>query len=157
MTNNLEPTAEKFMHLMTRLQQLEPGTAPPKEAHVSPSQLDLLTYTASNPGCGVQSMAAELNLATPTVSISVRQLEKAGFMERQPNPHDGRAVQIFLTPAGQELYQRTLEFRCKKFERLLAGLTTEERVTLLNLLEKAVSAAENSPQGAYPPQNGEDA
>ncbi len=142
MTNNLEPTAEKFMHLMTRLRQLGPGAAPPKEAKISPSQLALISYTASNPGCGVQSMAAELNLATPTVSISVRQLEKADFMERQPDPQDGRAVQLFLTPAGQELYQRTQEFRCIKFERLLAGLTPEETNTLLNLLDKAISAAE---------------
>ena len=92
-------------------------------------------------------MAAKLNLATPTVSISVRQLEKAGFMERQPDPHDGRAVQLFLTPEGQELYQRTLEFRCQKFSGLLAELTHQERTTLLNLLEKAVSAAEIKEQG----------
>ena len=135
------------MHLMDRLRRLGPGTAPPEKANISPSQLTLIFYTASNPGCGVQSMAAELNLAKPTVSIGVRQLENAGFMERQPDPQDGRAIQLLLTPAGQELYQRTYEFRCQKFERLLTGLTTQERTTLLDLLERAIHDVEIKEQG----------
>jgi DNA-binding MarR family transcriptional regulator len=81
------------------------------------------------------------------VSISIRQLEKIGLMERQPDPHDGRAVLLFLTPEGQELHQRTLQFRCQKFTSLLTGLTHQERSTLLNLLEKAVSTAEIKEQG----------
>jgi len=92
-------------------------------------------------------MAEGLKLSTPTVSISVRQLEKAGFIERQPDPQDGRAVQLFLTPAGQELYQSTYGFRCQKFERLLTNLTTQERTTLLDLLERSIQDVENEEQG----------
>ena len=147
MDNNFDSAAEKFMRLMDRLRRLGPGNAPPKEAKISPSQLSLIDYAAYNPGCGVQAMAEGLRLATPTVSISVRQLEKAGFMERQPDPQDGRAVLLFLTPEGQEFHQRTLEFRCKKFSSLLTELTPQESTTLLNLLEKAVSAAEIKEQG----------
>ncbi len=147
MTNNLEPTAEKFMHLMDRLRRLGPGTAPPKEANISPSLLALIEYTASNPGCGVQAMAGGLKLSTPTVSIGVRQLEELGFITRQSDPQDGRAVHLFLTLTGQELHQNTHEFRCQKFERLLTGLTTRERTTLLDLLERAIRYVENEEQG----------
>ena len=147
MTNNLEPTAEKFLHLMDRLRRLGPGTAPPKEANISPSLLALIEYTASNPGCGVQAMAGGLKLSTPTVSIGVRQLEEFGFITRQPDPQDGRAVHLFLTLTGQELHQNTHEVRCQKFERLLTGLTTRERTTLLDLLERAINTAEIKEQG----------
>ena len=92
-------------------------------------------------------MAEGLKLSTPTVSIGVRQLEKSGFMERQPDAQDGRAVHIFLTPTGQELHQSTHEFRCQKFERLLTGLTTQERTTLLDLLERAIQQVENEEHG----------
>ena len=112
------------------------------EANISPSLLTALTYAAANPGCGIQAMAVGLKLATPTISVSVRQLEKAGFLTRQPHPDDGRAVQLFLTPAGQNLHQRTLEFRRQKVGRLLDNLTIPERTTLLELLERAISAAE---------------
>jgi len=143
MSKALGQSAEKFLHLMNRLRRLGPGTAPPKEAHLSPSHLAYLEYLASTPMCGIQEMATVLKLSTPTVSIGVRQLEDAGFVTRQPDPQDGRAVQLFLTPEGQELHQRTHEFRCQKFERLLSGLTSQQRTTLLDLLERAIQAAEN--------------
>jgi len=92
-------------------------------------------------------MAEGLRLSTPTVSIGVRQLEKSGFMERQPDPLDGRAVKLFLTPVGQELYQSTYEFRCQKFERLLTSLTTQERTILMDLLERAIHNVEIEEQG----------
>ena len=147
MANNLEQSAEQFLFLMDRLRQLGPQTAPPKEANISPSQLALITFLASNPGCGVQAMASGLKLSKPTVSIGVNQLEEVGFLTRQPDPKDGRAVRLFLTPKGQELNQRTHEFRCKKFEYLLTGLTPQDRTTLITLLERALLTIEKKEQG----------
>jgi len=145
MTNNLERSAEKFLNLMDRLRQVGPQTAPPKEANISPSQLTYLTFLASHPGCGIQAMASGLKLSKPSVSIGVSQLEEAGFLTRQSDPR--RAVQLFLTAEGKKLHQRTLEFRCKKFERLLTELIPQERTTLINLLEKAIKSIENETQG----------
>lgn len=147
MANNLEQSAGQFLLLMDRLRQLGPQTAPPKEANISPSQLAFITFSASNPGCGVQAIASGLKLSKPTVSVGVSQLEGAGFLTRQPDPQDGRAVQLFLTRKGQELHQRTHEFRCKRFERLLTSLTHQERTTLLTLLERAIQTVENEEQG----------
>ena len=147
MTNNLKQSAEQFLNLMDRLRRVGPQTAPPKEADVSPSQLAFLTFLTLNPGCGIQSIASGLELSKPTVSIGVSQLEESGFLTRRPDPQDGRAVQLFLTPEGQKLHQRTLEFRCQKFECLLKDLTPQERTTLINLLEKAIQAFENETQG----------
>jgi len=147
MTNNIKQSAEQFLNLMDRLRRVGPQTAPPKEADISPSQLAFLTFLTLNPGCGIQTMASGLKLSKPTVSIGVSQLEEAGFLTRQPDPQDGRAVQLFLTPEGQKLHQRTLEFRCQKFECLLKDLTPQERTTLINLLEKAIQSFENETQG----------
>ena len=147
MTNTLEGSAGKFLNLMDRLRQIGPKTAPPKEANISPSHLAYLSFSASHPGCGIQAMARGLKLSKPTVSIGVAQLEEAGFFIRKPDPQDGRAIQLYLTPKGQELHQCTYEFRCQKFERLLEYLTTQERTTLINLFEKAIQKFENNTQG----------
>ena len=147
MTNTIEGSAGKFLNLMDRLRRMGPQTAPPKEANISPSHLAYLTFSSSHPGCGIQAMAAGLNLSKPTVSIGVAQLEEAGFLTRKPDPRDGRAIQLFLTPKGQELHQLTYEFRCQKFEQLLKYLAPQERTTLNNLLEKAINIAENETQG----------
>lgn len=143
MSNDLQSAADRFFNLTSRLRRLGPGTPPPEDAQISPALIGVVEYIAAAPGCGIQEIAQELGLAAPSVSVSVRKLEDAGFVTRQPNPQDGRAVQLFLSPGGEDLHKRTHSFRCQKFERLLTGLTLEERNMLLDLLERAISKAEN--------------
>jgi len=144
MDNNLEEMAQRFLKLSSRLRRLEPGT--PQQEHIatSPSHLALIEYAANHPDCGIQEMAEALKLSTPTVSISVRQLEKSELIARKPHPEDGRAVQLFLTPKGEEIHQHARSFHCQKFRNLLSGLEAEERELLVSLFEKALNAAETN-------------
>ena len=144
MDNNLEETAQRFLKLSSRLRRL--GSGAPQQEHIvtSPSHLALIEYVAGNPDCGVQEMAEALKLSTPTVSISVRQLEKSGLIARKPHPKDGRAVQLFLTSKGEGIHQRVRSFHHQKFEKLLSGLNPEERELLVSLLERALNAAETN-------------
>ena len=142
MDNNLEENAKRFIKLASRLRRLGSGISPPDGVTASPSHLALIEYTASNPNCGVQEIAEALKLSTPTVSISVRQLEKNELIARKPNPKDGRAVQLFLTSKGEDIHQRARDFHRQKFEKLLSGLESKERKLLVDLLEKALNAAE---------------
>ncbi len=141
--NNLASSAQRFLQLASRLRRLGTGGQGAGEALISPSHLALLEQVATSPGCGIQEIAAGLRLAPPTVSISVRQLEKAGWLTRQTHPDDRRAIQLFLTPTGEEIYQRAQAFHRRKFEQLLQGLAPEERHTLLTLLERAINSAEH--------------
>jgi DNA-binding MarR family transcriptional regulator len=147
MKNDLGRAAEHFLNLMDRLRKQGPKTAPPKEANISPSQLTLISFLNANPGCGIQFIASGLKISKPSVSVGVSQLEGAGFLTRQPDSEDGRAVQLYLTTKGQELHTLTHEFRCKKFEHLLEGLTTQERTILLELLERAIQNVEYEEKG----------
>jgi len=139
--------AEQFLSLMDRLRQLGPHSAPPKEANISPSQLSFISFIGANPGCGIQFIASGIRISKPSASIGVSQLEDAGFLTRQKDSKDGRVVHIYLTPKGQELRERTHEFRCKKFEKLLNGLKLQERAKLLELLEKAIQNVELEEKG----------
>jgi len=67
MANNLDQSAEEFLLLMDKLRQIGPHTAPPREAKISLSQLALIIFSANNPGCGIQAMAAGLKLSKPSV------------------------------------------------------------------------------------------
>ncbi|OQY33574.1 MAG: hypothetical protein B6I38_03505 [Anaerolineaceae bacterium 4572_5.1] len=143
MDKNLEENATRFQRLASRLRRLGAGNVPTEGELISPSHLALIEYVASNPDCGIQEMAEVLKLSTPTVSVSVRQLEKSQLMARKPHPEDGRAVQLFLTSKGEDVHQRARKFHSQKFEKLLSGLNPEERENLVRLLEKALDAAEN--------------
>lgn len=142
---------DRLVDLFDRLRKLAFNQHPLEDRSVTMPQLTLLDYIAASPGCGIQEVATGLDLATPTISVSVRRLEQAGLVERRPDPEDGRAVQLFLTAEGQALCRRAYAFRQDKMRRLLQGLTGEERATLLRLLERAVSAAEERAEN----ENGE--
>ncbi len=138
---DLKQAAQRFLRLAARLRRI--GTQPAeREMPASPSQVALMEVIASSPGCSLQEMAATLQLAPPTVSIAVRQLERLGWVERRPHPTDRRALQIFLTEEGEKMYRRAMTFQRRKFENLLRGLTPSERATLLDLLERAIQTAE---------------
>jgi len=144
MTAQLTHSAERFMGLMERLKILSSDQPPPKQANISHTQLAMINFIAENPNCGVQCLAEGLKLSTASISVSVRQLEESGYLQRQPHPQDGRAVLLSLTPLGADFQTLTLQFRRQMFERLLAGLSEEERDELITLLNKAVQSAEST-------------
>jgi len=136
------PAEDHLLDLFGRLRRLTFGQHPLQDSGVTMPQLTLLEWVEASPGCGIQAIADGLGLSAATVSVGVRRLEKAGLLERQPDPQDGRAVQLHPTTQGQTLCQRALAFRRDKMEALLKGLTPDERTTLLTLLEQAVTSAE---------------
>ena len=142
MTDTSPAAEEQFLDLFDRLRKLAFGQHPLQDGEVTLPQLTLLDWLAAAPGCHSQELANGLGLTAPTVSVGVRRLEAAGLLERQPDPQDGRAIRLFLTTQGQELCRRARAFRRDKMQRLLKELTPEEKVTLLILLERAISSAE---------------
>ena len=141
MTEEPTPTEERFFKLMKRLRKLGLDTNS-LDAAVSPAQMSLLDFIAALPGCGVQDIADGIQLTPPTVSVGVRRMEESNLVERKPNPLDGRSVQFFLTRRGQALQRQIQNSHRKKFRHLLDGLTSQEQETLLQLLERALQAAE---------------
>ena len=133
---------DHLLSLFERLRKLALDQHPLQDNGVTMPQLTLLDWVAASPGCGAQEIADGLGLTAPTVSVRVHRLEKEGLLERQPDPQDGRAIRLFLTAQGQTLCQRAHAFRRDKMQRLLKGLAPEEEMTLLTLLERAISSAE---------------
>ena len=132
---------ERFFELMKRLRKLGMDSQT-LDAEVSPAQMSLLDWISGSQGCGVQDIADGMRLTPPTVSVGVRKMEESNLVERKPNPQDGRSVQFFLTRRGQALQRQIQTSHRQKFRRLLAGLTPQEQETLLQLLERALQAAE---------------
>ena len=137
---------DQLVNLFDRLRKLAFNQHPLEGSAVTMPQLTLLDLIAASPGCNMHDIATGLDVTAPTVSVSVRRLERAGLLERQPDPRDKRAVQLFLTAEGQVLWQQARDFRREKMRRLLDGLSENEGLMLLALLERAISKAENEIQ-----------
>jgi len=133
---------EELLRLFGRLRGIALDQNPLASHRVSGPQLTLLEWVEESPGCRIQELADGLALTAPTVSVSVRRMQQAGLLSRQPDPTDGRSVQLFLTRRGRALLGRARAFRLGMMQRLLSGLAAEEQEQLLLLLERAVDAAE---------------
>jgi len=77
-----------------------------------------------------------LMLTSSGTTKRLDRLERAGLIERAPDPDDRRGVIITLTEAGHELIDRVTEAHLANEARLLAGLSAAERERLAALLRK---------------------
>lgn len=82
------------------------------------------------------SLADSACVDPSTVSRQVGQLVKAGLVERQPDPEDGRATLLAATPTGQTIYAERLEKRRQLFARLVEGWPERDVETLTDLLAR---------------------
>lgn len=71
-----------------------------------------------------------------TVSRAVAQLEKQGYVARQPHPSDARRRLIHLTAAGVDLHDRVAPISRLRRRVLESALTESERETLSVILDK---------------------
>ena len=77
-----------------------------------------------------------LMLTSSGTTKRLDRLERAGLIERAPDPDDRRGVIITLTEAGHELIDRVTEAHMANEARLLGGLSAAERDRLAALLRK---------------------
>jgi DNA-binding MarR family transcriptional regulator len=69
--------------------------------------------------------------------------ERRGLLARDKNPHDGRAVDVYLTPAGQELTQRLVVEGRRALAPAIGRLRPEQREQLIGLLDTILEPGNN--------------
>ena len=77
-----------------------------------------------------------LGLDKSTVSGLVDRAEKRGLLQRAPNPHDGRGVDVFLSPGGARLAERGVAQVAHSLSPMTSALTPAEGRRLVTLLER---------------------
>jgi DNA-binding MarR family transcriptional regulator len=96
----------------------------------------VLSLLAHNPGATSRLLCATRDILPPTLVNLIATLDSRGLIERRPHPHDGRAIGLHLTPAGEALI-REAERTVTQLEAEASGrLTGRERGTLIRLLQK---------------------
>src|ERR671922_3121304 len=72
-------------------------------AEVRPSYGSILIPLFEADGLRIGEVARRARLSKQTLTTMVRLLERDGLVERQPDPADGRASLLFLTPRARSL------------------------------------------------------
>jgi len=90
-------------------------------------------------------LAVFLGLDKSTMSGLVERAERRGLVARGRSTTDGRAVDVFMTPAGKQLAERVEAEVHAALVPLVAGLSGDDRRTLTALLESALATSEPIP------------
>jgi DNA-binding MarR family transcriptional regulator len=78
----------------------------------------------------VTELAAYESVAQPSATTLVGRLASQGLVARAPDPDDGRAVLVSITPTGERLLAERRAARAAALDARLAALDAEERATL---------------------------
>ncbi|HEV3391622.1 MAG TPA: MarR family transcriptional regulator [Solirubrobacteraceae bacterium] len=83
----------------------------------------------------ITELATEERVTQPAITLLVNRLEERGWVKRVPDPSDGRAVLVSLTPVGEEVFERLrAEYRALLHEEM-ATLDDSEVETLAAAVE----------------------
>ena len=101
---------------------------------LTPPHAGILRVIAAEPGRSQQALSGQLGLLPSRVVAYVDELEDLGYVERRRNPDDRRQHALYLTPSGKKALSKIGELG-RQHERLMtAGLDSEQRDTLRQLL-----------------------
>jgi DNA-binding MarR family transcriptional regulator len=69
--------------------------------------------------------------------VIVRTMERHRLIDRRPSKRDRRRIDLYLTPQGRKMAQRSLRHMRAINARIVAGFTAAEAHTLHALLSRA--------------------
>jgi DNA-binding MarR family transcriptional regulator len=79
-------------------------------------------------------LAQRLHVQPATISNMLRRMEKAGFVQRRPDPEDRRLSRVYLTEAGRGIHDEVRRAWGVFETRAFDTFTPEERTLLRRLL-----------------------
>ena len=125
--------ADLFQRLMRRLRRAQAERLAP--LGLTPAQERALrTITRSEEPLRMTELADQLGIVPRSVTAVVDALEQAGLVRREIDPHNRRAIRLYLTDRGLAVRDDMREARRRAAEDLFAPLTAGDREALGELL-----------------------
>jgi DNA-binding MarR family transcriptional regulator len=86
-------------------------------------QLDLLMNLYRHPGTSQHDLARRLLVGRSNITMLLPQLEKQGFLRREPDARDKRVMRIHMTPKGEAVLMEALKVYTALIDRVMAQST----------------------------------
>lgn len=94
----------------------------------SPPMLFLIRHWSERGKLATQrELADALHIAPATVAVSLRSLERGGYVEKRADPEDQRCRRIAITAKGTQAVERCFTIFGVVDRRMFAGFTAEEQ------------------------------
>ncbi len=107
--------------------------------------LELLLHRGPQP---VNAIGRRIELTSGAITTAVDRLEARGLVERTHDAQDRRVRTVSLTKEGQSQITAAFEQHKRSMNRAASGLTSGERASLIALVKKLGTTAEEQLRGA---------
>jgi len=102
---------------------------------LSAAQAGLVLFLGKSDGAAIGDAAEALDVAPSAMTGLVDRMTRAGFVERRPDPKDGRGQRLHLTPQGWTARNEAVRLLADLNDRMTEGLSPEEAETVAAWLE----------------------
>ncbi|MBR0239454.1 MAG: MarR family transcriptional regulator [Thermoguttaceae bacterium] len=97
----------------------------------------VISMTKFNPtGVNLKDLAARMNITVPAASVLVESMVQRGFLEREINPNDRRAVCISISATGHQIFNVIRQEMSIQVNKLADLMSSEERTVFENVIAR---------------------
>ncbi|WP_352419175.1 MarR family transcriptional regulator [Proteiniborus sp.] len=114
-----------------------------KDTGLGLSEYEFIHCIRHNPGISQEGLREKFGLDKSAVARRAANLEKKGFIERKPDPNDGRGKQLFATEQANTVKNSKVLVESFFYEWLLQDVTGEEREIFLTVLDRIYWKSKN--------------
>ena len=106
---------------------------------IHPSQHHFLMYISKNTACTQNSIATAMEISAATVAVSLKKLEKGGYIEKKSSHSDGRSNLIVLTPEGKAVVEQSEAMFEELDRQMFDSILEEEQEQLHAYMERIIN------------------
>ena len=107
------------------------------------SQHRLLMILGKHSDCSQTELAERLEISSAAVAVSLKKLEKSGFISRQCQENDNRVNQVVITEKGWKIIDLSTQYFKEMENAFLSDFSEEELKQLQSFLERMIKNGED--------------
>lgn len=144
----MEQTGRKITKIAREVSKFTVQTM--KEDGVGTAEFDFIHLVRHNPGITQAKVREQLKIDKGAAARRAASLEAKGYLERRPNPKDGRSQMLYATPKAESLKNSKAYIESVFYEWLIAELPAEERDAFCQTLDTLYWRSKRQSRAGFP-------
>ena len=106
---------------------------------IHPSQHHVLVHLAVTGACTQNQIAEALEVSAAAMAVSLKKLEKGGYIEKKTSSEDCRSNVIVLTAKGEDVVEKSRRMFEEVDEKMFDALTEEQQKQFYECMEQIIN------------------
>ena len=104
------------------------------------AQHDILMNISHQPGRSQQQLSDRLLVVKSNISALLKKMVERGLIERRKSNEDARILELYLTPAGQNMLRKSMAIQIEMIQAMTGVLSDTEIQTNLDVMNRVFAA-----------------